>query len=244
MGPLLLLTGTAGAGPGEERVYASHLMVDQEVVVSSRMSGVVETIAVNRGAVVSQGQALATLDPRELDANVREAKEDMELKRAEYERSKSLAASNVVSAADLDEKKAANQVAVARWEKAKTLRDYAVIRAPFAGIVMEKYARIGQKVVDDNNEPLFKITAVEPLLARVYLPEEELLRVKVGDKVEVVPDRFPDAKTTGEVQFISPTVDAGSGTFQVVIRVRREPARTVLRPGIAVKVRFVKAGAR
>lgn len=244
MGPLLLLIGTAGAGPGEEKVYASHLMVDQEVVVSSRMSGVVETIAVNRGAVVSQGQALATLDPRELDANVREAKEDMELKRAEYERSKSLAASNVVSAADLDEKKAAYQVAVARWEKAKTLRDYAVIRAPFAGIVTEKYARIGQKVVDDNNEPLFKITAVEPLLARVYLPEEELLRVKVGDKVEVVPDRFPDAKTTGEVQFISPTVDAGSGTFQVVIRVRREPARTVLRPGIAVKVRFVKAGAR
>jgi membrane fusion protein (multidrug efflux system) len=81
-------------------------------------------------------------------------------------------------------------------------------------------------------------------LARVYLPEEELLRVKVGDPVEVVPDRFPDARTTGEVRFISPTVDAGSGTFQVVVHVRREPARTVLRPGIAVKVRFVKAGAR
>jgi membrane fusion protein, multidrug efflux system len=244
VGLLLLLTGTAGAGPGEEKVYASHLMVDQEVVISSRMSGVVETIAVNRGAVVTQGQALATLDPRELEANVREAKEEMELRKAEYERSKSLAASKVVSAADLDEKNAAYQVAVARWEKAKTLRDYAVVRAPFAGIVTEKYARIGQQVVEDNNEPLFKITAVEPLLARVYLPEEELLRVKVGDKVEVVPDRFPDAKTTGDVQFISPTVDAGSGTFQVVIRVRREPARTVLRPGIAVKVRFVKAGAR
>jgi membrane fusion protein (multidrug efflux system) len=243
-GLLLLFSSPSGAASAEARVYASHLMVDQEVVVASRISGIVEGISVDRGTVVTQGQTLATLDPRELDANVREAKEEMELGRADYERSKSLAASKVVSAADLDQKKAQFEVAQARWEKAKTLRDYAVIRAPFAGIVTEKYARVGQKVIEDKFDPLFKVTAVEPLLARVYLPEEELLRVKVGDPVEVVPDRFPDARTTGEVRFISPTVDAGSGTFQVVVHVRREPARTVLRPGIAVKVRFVKAGAR
>ena len=149
-----------------------------------------------------------------------------------------------MSTADLDEKKAQYAVAVARWEKAKTLRDYTVIRAPFAGIVTEKYARIGQKVIEDKGEPLFKITAVEPLLARVYLPEEELLNVKLGERVDVVAERFPDAKTTGEVQFISPAVDPASGTFQVVIRVRREGARSVLRPGLAVRIRFTRAAAR
>ena len=241
---LLLWAGCLGALPSEQGAYASHLMVDQEVVVASRISGVVETIVVDRGTNVTPGQVLATLDSRELDASVREAKEDMELKRASYERAQTLANSKVTSVQDLDERKAQFQVAVAVWEKAKTLRDYAVIRAPFAGIVTEKYARIGQKVIEDKFDPLFKITAVEPLLARVYLPEEDLLRVKVGDKVEVVPDRFPDARTTGEVQFISPAVDAASGTFQVVVRVRREPARTVLRPGIAVKVRFTKTAPR
>jgi multidrug efflux pump subunit AcrA (membrane-fusion protein) len=49
--------------------------------------------------------------------------------------------------------------------------------------------------------------------------------------------KFPDAKTTGTVQFISPTVDAASGTFQVLIRVRRSNA-SVLRPGVAIRVRF------
>ncbi len=240
----LLCAGPAGAASGEDKAYASHLMVDQEVVVASRISGIVETIAVDRGAAVTPGQVLATLDPREADADVREAKEDMELKKAEFERAQSLAASKITSAADLDEKKARYAVAVARWEKSKTLRDYTLIRAPFAGIVTEKYARIGQKVIEDKNEPLFKITAVEPLLARVYLPEEELLNVKVGERVEVVAERFPDAKTTGEVQFISPAVDPASGTFQVVIRVRREAARSVLRPGIAVKIRFTRAASR
>ena len=149
-----------------------------------------------------------------------------------------------MSAEDRDEKKAQYQVAVATWEKAKAVRDYTVIRAPFAGIVTEKYARVGQKVIEDKFDPLFKITAVEPLLARVYLPEELLLGVRVGDRVEVVAERFPDVRTTGEVQFVSPTVDAASGTFQVVIKVRREPAKSVLRPGLSVKVRFAPAGAR
>ncbi len=238
---LLLIAGAARAAPPEENVYPSHLMVDQDVVVSARITGIVETIAVDRGSVVTQGQILATLDPRALDADVREAKEDMDLRKAEFDRAQSLVESKVGSVQDLDSKKAQYAVAVARWERAKTQRDYAMVRAPFAGVVTEKYARIGQKVIEDGNEPLFKVTATDPLLARVYLPEDWLLRVRPGDRVEVVPARFPDAKTTGEVQFISPTVDPGSGTFQVVVRVRREPGRTVLRPGIAVQVRFPKA---
>ncbi|HEY6146768.1 MAG TPA: efflux RND transporter periplasmic adaptor subunit, partial [Thermoanaerobaculia bacterium] len=110
--------------------------------------------------------------------------------------------------------------------------------APFNGIVTEKSARVGQKVVDVQNIPLFKITAFEPLLARIYLPEKDLMNVHRNETVDVVPVSFPEAKTTGTIDFISPTVDAASGTFQVLIRVRRDPSRTVLRPGLAVEVRL------
>jgi membrane fusion protein (multidrug efflux system) len=213
-------------------------MVDQDVTISARITGIVDEILVDRGSAVAKDQALARLDSREAEQGVLEAKEDMELARAEYERAKSLSASKVLSAADLDEKKAQYQVTVARWEKAKTLRDYTVVRAPFAGIVTEKFARAGQKVIEDRNEPLFKITASEPLLARIYLPEEELLTVRRGDPVDVVLDRFPKAHAAGVVQFISPTVDAASGTFQVIVHVRRDPSQAELRPGVAVKIRF------
>jgi RND family efflux transporter MFP subunit len=165
-------------------------------------------------------------------------KENMELAKAQLDRAKALSASNIMSKADLDTSRAQYAVAVANWEKAKAVREYSVIRAPFAGIVTEKYARIGQKVVDVQNQPLFKITAPEPLLARVYVKEQDLLKIHRGDKVEVVPDNFPKARTTGSVQFISPSVDPASGTFQVVVQVRRDPSQTVLRPGVAVKVHF------
>jgi membrane fusion protein (multidrug efflux system) len=234
-----LLVASAGGETGSaDRFYSSHLMVDQDVVVSSRITGIVQKILVDRGSVVTREEPLAELDPRELEQSLREAKEEMELRRAEFERARALSAGKVLSAADLDERRAQHQVAIARWEKAKTQRDYAVIRAPFAGVVTEKYAKIGQKVIEDRNEPLFKITALEPLLARVYLPEDQLAAVRRGDPVEVVPDRFPSARTTGTIQFISPTVDAASGTFQVIVRVRRDAAQPSLRPGIAVKLRF------
>jgi multidrug efflux pump subunit AcrA (membrane-fusion protein) len=108
--------------------------------------------------------------------------------------------------------------------------------------VTEKYARVGQKVIDVQNIPLFKITAFEPLLARIYVPEKDLMTIRRGVAVDVVPVTFPQARTKGTVEFISPTVDPASGTFQVIIRVRRDPARSILRPGLAVQVRLPVAG--
>jgi|SRR6266542_1472433 membrane fusion protein, multidrug efflux system len=221
-------------------VYASHLMVDQEVTICSRITGIIEEVRVDRGTIVAKGQTLANLDARELDAEVRQAKEEMELARVVYERAQALAAGSVLSKQDLDEKRSQHAVAVAKWEKAKTLRDYTVIRAPFAGVVTEKYVRVGQKVIEDKADPLFKVTAMEPLLARIYVAEKDLLTVRRGAPVEIVPVSFPQAKTVGTVEFISPTVDAGSGLFQVVIRVRRDPAAAALRPGLAIEIRFAE----
>jgi membrane fusion protein (multidrug efflux system) len=213
-------------------------MVDQEVIVASRITGIVQTIEVDRGSVVAKGQTLATLDPREADADVRQSKEDMELKRIDFERAQALSSGNVLSKSDLDDKRAKYAVSVAAWEKAKAMRDYTVIRAPFAGIITEKYARIGQKTIEDKESPLFKLTALEPLLARIYVPEKELLRIRRGTRVEVTAANFPQVRTTGAIEFISPTVDAGSGTFEVIVRVKREASQPILRPGLAVAIRL------
>jgi membrane fusion protein, multidrug efflux system len=237
-----LLAGPPSATPApssSDDVYPSNLMVDQDVTVSCHITGIIDMIHVDRGTAVTRGQPLATLHLGEFDAEVKQTKESMELAKAQLDRSKALSTQNIVSKADLDTARAQYNVAVANWEKAKAVREYAVIRAPFNGIVAEKYARLGQKVTETGTQPLFKIVATEPLLARIYVREQDLLKIRKGDKVEVVPDNFPTAKTTGSVQFISPNVDPASGTFQVIIQVHRDASQTVLRPGVAVKVHFV-----
>lgn len=242
--PLLLGLQAPAARPADgPRVYDSHLIVEQEVNVTARMTGIVERIHVDRGSVVAKDQPLASLDARDLELDIREGKEEMELRQAELQRAEALAAASVLSRAELDERRARYEVARAKYEKSRELRDRAVVRAPFSGVVTERYARIGQKVVIDESTPLFKITALEPLIARVYLPEQELTSVRVGDRVDVVPVRFPEARTSGRVQFLSPTVDPGSGTFQAIIRVPRNAKQPILRPGLAVKVHFLPAAA-
>ncbi|PYQ36875.1 MAG: hypothetical protein DMF55_03200, partial [Acidobacteria bacterium] len=145
----LLRNGSAaGAEQAVADVYPSHLMVDQEVTVSSRITGVIEKINVDRGSVVKKGQPLAVLELQEFEQSVREAREGMQLRKAELERAKALSAGKILSKADLDEKSATYAVALAAYEKAKAIRDYAYIRAPFSGMVTEKFARVGQKVID------------------------------------------------------------------------------------------------
>lgn len=236
---LALLAAMPQPGPGaasSSGVYSSHLMVDQEVLVSSRITGIIESISVDRGTAVVKGQPLATLDQREAESEVRQAKEDMELRRAEFERARTLSGMNLASAADLDTARARYAVATAALDKAKTLRDYTVIRAPFTGVVTDKLARVGQKVVDIQNQPLFKVTALEPLLARIYVPDKDLAGLRRGDPVEVVPENAPKVRATGRVEYISPTVDAGSATVEVIVRVGHNPSPATLRPGVAVQV--------
>jgi Cu(I)/Ag(I) efflux system membrane fusion protein len=82
--------------------------------------------------------------------------------------------------------------------------------------------------------------ALEPLLARAYLPTAALGSVHVNDEVAVSSAEFPDVRTTGRVSFVSPVVDPASGTIQVLVRVPRD-AKRVLRPGLGVKLVFAPA---
>ena len=194
------------AAPAEGDVYSSHLMVDQDVIVSCQITGVIETIHVDRGSAVAKGQTLATL----AHAGVRRRRPRGQGETWSWPRRSSTGPrpsrrDSIMSKADLDDGTAQYAVAVARWEKAKAIRDYAVIRAPFAGVVTEKYARIGQKVIDDQNEPLFKITATEPLLARIYLPEQDLLKVRAGTRSKSFRTISRRRGRRATVQFISPT---------------------------------------
>jgi membrane fusion protein (multidrug efflux system) len=222
---------------------ASNLMVEHDLAVSTRVSGVVETIHVERGDVVKKGQALATLDQREFDLDRRAAEETLNVARADFERYRELREKNLVSQAEFEQKKAHHELARVEADRARLVIDRSVVRAPFDGVVVDRMVRAGQKVLVDENAALFRIAAPGPLLARVYLPEPAFRKVRVGDTVEVSATEVPGVKSAGRVSFLSPVVDAASGSVQVIVQVAPDPRR-VLRSGMAVKITFAGAGTR
>ncbi len=226
----------AGARPAAVTV-ASNLMVEQEVLVGTRISGLVESFQADRGDVVTKGQALATLDQREFRLDLRAAEETLAVSASDLKRYEELRRLNLASEAELEQKRSRWVLAGVELDRAKLVIDRSVIRAPFDGVVVDRFARIGEKFLVEENKPLFKVMALEPLLARAYVPASSSVRIRPGDEVGVSVPGSPDGSSTGRVTFVSPVVDPASGTVQVIVKVRRDPKR-ILRPGVAVQLAF------
>jgi membrane fusion protein (multidrug efflux system) len=227
---------TSSAVPGPLSV-PSNLMVEQEVTVTTRVSGVVDSIQAERGQLVRRGQPLATLDQREFRLDLRAAEETLAVSLADLKRYEELRRQNLTSEAEFEQKRSRHELALVELERAKLVIDRSVVRAPFDGIVADRYVRVGEKFTLEESKPLFKVMALEPLLARAYLPASGLQSVRTGDEVTVEAPDFPGARSGGRVSFISPVIDPGSGTVQVIVQVRRDPKK-VLRPGMAVRLTF------
>ena len=230
----------ASAAPPGPLTVPSNLMVEQEVTLTTRVSGVIDSIQVDRGELVRKGQPLATLDQREFQLDLKAAEETLTVSRADLKRYEELRRLNLTSEAEFEQKRSRHELALVELERAKLVIDRSVVRAPFDGIVVDRFARVGEKFLLDESKPLFKVMALEPLLARAYLPAVALGSVKVGDEIAVAVTDFPETRSSGRVTFVSPVVDPASGTVQVIVKVTRD-VRKVMRPGLAVKLTFETA---
>jgi RND family efflux transporter MFP subunit len=223
--------------PDESWTGDANLMVEREVGIGTRVSGIIDVIQADRGQFVRKGQALATLDQREFELDRRAAEAAFSAAEADFQRYQELFRQKLASKTELEQRRARYEQAKVDLEKAKLTIDRSVLRAPFDGVVVDRTARIGQKVLVEDSATLFRISALEPLLARVYLSEKWLDRLQVGEPVSVTSKEFTQAHSTGRISFLSPVVDPASGTFQVMVAVPRDSGK-IFRPGSAVKLTF------
>jgi RND family efflux transporter MFP subunit len=166
-----------------------------EAAVASKILARVISIKVKAGQAVSRDQVLATLDDSDLQAKVKQAKAALAGARAtreeaaqQYERAQRLREKDAIAQADFDKAKAALLISTAALEgaeqfvrEANVLLDYATIRAPISGIVIDKRVEAGDTVTPGQVLlTLFDPTRMQ-LLATVR--ESLALRLKVGQKI-------------------------------------------------------------
>ena len=84
---------------------------------------------------------------------------------------------------------------------AETRLGYAVIVSPLTGLVLSKNIEPGEYVAPGT--PVVTVGDLEHPWLRAYINETDLGRVKVGQRVTVTTDTYPDRKYEGEVTFIS-----------------------------------------
>ena len=122
------------------------------------------------------------------------------------------------------------------WREAEWRLEKAQIRAPFTGQLTKRLAQPGQdvRVADE----LFTVAKFEPLVARIYLAEKDVLDLTEGRPVRIVLKADESIEAPGKIRRISPVVDPATGTVKVTVQALRVPPK--VRPGAFVRVDVVR----
>jgi RND family efflux transporter MFP subunit len=197
--------------------------------VGAEVPGRIVSRKVDRGSVVRKGQLLIQLDDSKLllerarvQASVDAARTQAAFAAAELARAEALGDALASSALDQARRaddlagEAFDQTAIALATIDRTLQDTR-ITAPFAGIVADRYAEVGDIVAP--GMPLLSLVTVDPILVQVGVSAAEAARLKPGSAAQVV---FADVGgRTGEAELLAVgrVPDPLTGTYLAEFRV-------------------------
>jgi len=138
------------------------------------------------------------------------------------------------------------QSAQAQLDVIRVQLDDTIIRAPFTGIVSQRYANIGAFVTPTVSASATASATSTSILALAQgievvakVPEVDIGQLKPGQKVQIIADAFPDQVFEGEVKRIAPeaVVDQNVTSFEVFITILT--GADLLRSKMNVDVTFI-----
>ena len=229
----------ASVSEGSVSAYTSstaNLVAENEVKVLSEVEGRVLTLRVEEGDWVKNGQVLATLVRDDEEIAFKKAQLQETNARAAFDRATELVERELISREEFDKltidyEIAGQELAEAEWALKKT-----TIIAPFSGRVTARMTQLGQHVRP--GDELFQVTDFDPLVARIYLPERDVLGLEEGRDVQLRLDAADEVYFAGRIRQISPIVDTSTGTVKVTVEATDPPKQ--VRPGSFVTVNIVR----
>ena len=235
--PVPVRVATVTSGSVSSYITATaNLVPENDVKVLAEAEGRVTRLEVEEGDQVRKGQLLATLDRADAEILLQKATLRADNARTAYQRATRLAEENLVTQQDFDttltdHKLAEQELAEARWRLEKT-----EIRAPFDGRLTQRMITVGQHVTP--GVELFRVTDFDPLVARVYLPEKDVLPLRQGRQVRITLEADAAVHFAGRIRQIAPVVDTGTGTVKVTVEAGATP--DTVRPGCFVTIDIVR----
>lgn len=224
---------------GEVSAYissAANLVAETDVQILAEWEGKVTRLEVEEGDRIAKGEILATLDDADLQIAEKKAKVRESTARLAFERAERLHGQDLLPQEDLDKLALDHQVAQQELAEVEWRLEKTRIRAPFRGVLTARNVQLGQHVRP--GDQLFTVMDFDPLVARIYLPEQDVLRLTEGRAVKISLKADEGVAFTGSIRQISPVVDPQTGTVKVTVEASSPPA--AVRPGAFVRIDIVR----
>ncbi len=202
--------------------------------------GMISAIRAEAGQFVGRGQVLAEIDSavqraqlQQLQASVVQADADARLAQSELDRAQALVARGFISKADIDRRTATRDSARARVNVAQAqVREMQerinrlAIRAPEAGLVLQRMVEPGQ-VVSPGSGALYRIAAGGQMELRAKVAEQDMPQLAVGQTATVTPVGS-SSTYAGTVWLLEPVIDPQTRLGMARVQL---PAASDLRAG-------------
>ncbi len=225
------------------------LLAHEDSDVAANAAGRVLQTFVERGSFVAQGAPLVRLDAKTAELSASEARAMAEaaqaqraLAESECARADKLFAQKVVNQADHERMRAQCQATKASSEAASTRVEMAgkaiadsMVRAPFAGMVVERFVTVGEYVMPASR--VVTLVAIDPLRLELTIPEKSIAAVSPGQVVEFTVSAFPGETFTATVRYVGPALRRASRDLVVEALVKNADKR--LKPGLFAVARIV-----
>jgi len=213
----------------------ANLEADSQAIVVARTAGIVLQVLAEEGDRVQTGQVLARLDDARLKLERERALANLHKAERALKRAKELFRRKLGSREEFDNARATLESEKVAFKLADLELSYAVISAPISGIVSDRQVKVGNLV--QANQSILTVHHVDPLLAVLHVPENQLQVLRVGQAAQLRADALGGKAFDGSVLRISPVIDAATGTLKVTVAVSDPDA--VLRPGMFGRIEII-----
>lgn len=218
-----------------ERDFAGMATADDATMLAFKISGQVASVDVSKGDMVSRGQLLAKLDPRDVELQVASDRSKYEQASSQYERMRRLLEHDAVSQQEVEVAEAAFVQARSKYENSKDLLVETQLRAPFAGVVERTYVDAFQRV--DAGQTILRL--VNPVSTTVEFTMSErsmFLLADTATRYYVRFDNYPFHRFSARLDSYAKTASDASG-FPVSLKLYKDQTKDYrITPGMTCQV--------
>ena len=235
--PMVMPATTVTSAPTKEEDWppvlsaVGSVSAVQGAIVSTELGGVVSEVKFQNGGEARKGDVLIKLDTSSEQAQLRTAEADLELARANLQRTRGLAAGKVVSKSELDAAESAFGQKQGTVDNMRSMIAKKEVHAPFDGQLGIRQVNVGQSI--DARQPVVALTALDPVYVDFALPQQELSKLSSGLEVRVKSDAMPSREFKGKLTAINSMVDMI--TRNVSLQATLDNPDHALRPGMFAK---------
>ncbi len=238
--PRSVLVQAAAPGGAAATVYTGEVRARHEIDLAFRVGGKIISRHVDTGALVKPGQALAKLDPADLQLALQAARAQLSSAESEYLTSKAeaaryadLAGKKFVSQAACDAKENAFRSAQGKLEQARAQAAtsgnqaaYGTLASEQGGVITAVLVEAGQVV--SPGQPVMRLARPEEKEIAISIPEGRIAEIRAASQIAVNLWADADKLIKGELRELAPAADAATRTYAARIRLLDPPASVQL----------------